>query len=313
MADRNAALTPAAPLTPPKKRKKAKQPLKRYAVFFFLPTAAAFTLAFLAPFLWGIFLSFCEFFTITDATWIGLDNYRRALQDVGFLYSFGFSALFTLVTVVLINVAAFFVAYALTRKIRGSNLFRTVFFMPNLIGGIVLGFIWQILLNGLLGLYGTSLAASTAYGFWGLVLLTAWQQIGYMMIIYISGLQNVPHTMLEAAKIDGATAWQTLRKVIIPQVRPSITICTFLTLTNSFKLYDQNAALTPNSLPYKILEDGSHIKTTATIAKNIVDQFNENYFGTDGIAQAKSILFFLVVVVIALLQLYFTRKKEESA
>ena len=284
--------------------------IKKYFWLFLLPTAAAFVMGFLWPFIRGIYLSFCEFRNIKSARFIGLENYINAFKDAGFVRSFLYTAAFTLVSVVLVNLLAFAVAYVLTRGIKGSNLFRTVFFMPNLIGGIVLGYIWQLIINGVLQWYaGQDITYSSTYGFWGLVILTCWQQVGYMMIIYIAGLQSVPDHLVEASKIDGATGWETLKNVILPYTRASITICTFLTLTNSFKLYDQNEALTAGR-PIEILSDGSQVKTTSMIAKNIVDNFAETYTSSNGIAQAKAVLFFLVVVVISLLQLYLTRRKE---
>ena len=284
--------------------------LKKYFWLFLLPTAAAFFVGFLWPFIRGIYLSFCEFRNIKSARFIGLENYINAFRDAGFIRSFIYTVAFTLVSVVLVNLLAFAVAFVLTRGIKGSNLFRTVFFMPNLIGGIVLGYIWQLIINGFLGWYvGQDITYSTAYGFWGLVILMCWQQVGYMMIIYIAGLQSVPDHLVEASKIDGATGWDTLKNVILPYTRPAITICTFLTLTNSFKLYDQNEALTAGR-PIEILADGSQVKTTSMIAKNIVDNFAETYASSNGTAQAKAVLFFLVVVAISLLQLYLTRRKE---
>ena len=292
------------------KKREGDRSLSKYAPIFFIPTALAFCIGFLLPFIWGIYLSFFEFRTVSKLNFVGIDNYARAFADGQFWYSFGFSAIFTLVTVVVINVAAFAVAYALTKAIRGTNIFRTVFFMPNLIGGIVLGFIWQIILNGILQSYGMNVTSNTQNAFWGLVILTCWQQIGYMMIIYIAGLQSVPDALIEAAKIDGASPARTLFKVTIPIVRPSITICTFLTLTNSFKLYDQNAALITSSNPSVILENGESLQTAETIARDIVDQFSETYLSANGIAQAKSIIFFVFVIIISLVQLKLTKKGE---
>ena len=211
-----------------------RRPIQRYFWLFLLPTFAAFCVGFLYPFCKGLFLSFCKFKTTSKWTWVGLTNYAKALADPSFMHAFWYTAIFALVSLIIINVLAFAVAYVLTQGIKGSNLFRTVFFMPNLIGGIVLGYIWSMIFDGILTHYGTSILLETKYGFWGLIILMCWQQIGYMMIIYIAGLQSVPEDMLEAAKIDGATKWQTLWRVTIPNVMPSITICTFLTLTNSF-------------------------------------------------------------------------------
>ena len=218
--------------------------IKKYFPVFALPTLVAFTIGFIVPFIMGIYLSFCEFTTVTDAKFVGLKNYLRVFSDPTFMHALWFTALFTIVSVLTINVFAFVIAMLLTKGIKGTNFFRTVFFMPNLIGGIVLGYIWQILLNGILGHFGRTLTYSSSYGFWGLIILMNWQQVGYMMIIYIAGIQNIPGELIEAAKMDGASNWQLLKSVTIPMVMPSITICTFLTLTNSFKLFDQNLALT---------------------------------------------------------------------
>ncbi|MDY3728811.1 MAG: sugar ABC transporter permease, partial [Candidatus Choladocola sp.] len=218
--------------------------MRRYAPVFVAPMLIAFTIGFIVPFILGIYLSFCEFTTVVDAKWVGIANYIKIWGDSSFTHSLWYTALFTVVSVILINVLGFAIALMLTKKIKGTNIFRTVFFMPNLIGGIILGYIWNLLLNGILMNFGRTLTYNGMYGFWGLIVLMCWQQIGYMMIIYISGIQNIPGELVEAAKIDGATSAQVLRYVTIPMVMPSITICTFLTLTNSFKLFDQNLALT---------------------------------------------------------------------
>ena len=275
--------------------------MKRYAPIFLLPTMVAFLIGFIAPFILGVYLSFCEFTTVTDAKFVGFKNYLRFWNDPSdvFLHSLWFTALFTVVTVVLINVIGFAVALALTKKIKGTNLFRTVFFMPNLIGGLVLGYVWQLLLNGILAQFQRNLKYSEVYGFVGLVILMCWQQIGYMMIIYISGIQNIPGELIEAAKIDGATPKQILKNVTIPMVMPSITICTFLTLTNSFKLFDQNLALT----------DGAPSKMSEMLALNIYNTFYGRS-GWEGVGQAKAVIFFLMVAAIALIQNYLTRSKE---
>ena len=284
-----------------------RRPIRRWAPLFILPTFAAFCIGFVWPFLQGIYLSFCNFVTVNDAEWIGIGNYVKVFQDSGFLNAFKNTAAFAVVTIVIINVLAFTAAYFLTQKMRGANLYRTVFFMPNLIGGVVLGYIWSLIFDSILRQYSTYLTANSTYGFWGLVILVAWQQIGYMMIIYIAGLQAVSEDMLEAAKIDGANGSQTLFRVIIPNVMPSITICTFLTLTNGFKLFDQNLALT-GGMP-SIMENGAKINTTELLALNIYSTYNisKNYHG---VAQAKAVIFFLLVAVLALAQQAATRSKE---
>ena len=273
--------------------------LKRYFPIFVLPTLIAFSFAFIIPFVMGVYLSFCKFKTITNAQFVGLYNYIKIFADKDFVNAFGFTLKFSVVSIITINVFAFILALALTRKIKGTNLFRTVFFMPNLIGGIILGYIWQQMINAVLLKYETTLVANPTYGFWGLIILMNWQMIGYMMIIYVAGLQNVPTDLIEAAEIDGATSLQTLFKVKIPMVMPSITICLFLTVSNSFKLFDQNLALTA----------GAPSKKTAMLALDIYNTFYGRS-GFEGVGQAKAVLFFIVVAVIALGQLVLTRRKE---
>ena len=286
-----------------------KNPLRRWGWLFLGPVTVAFCIGFVWPFIQGIYLSFCKFKLIRNAKFIGLGNYVSAFQDASFLHSFWYTALFAVTSLVFINILGFAAAYALTQGIKGSNLFRTVFFMPNLIGGIVLGYIWSMIFDGILSRYGTSILLETKYGFWGLIILMCWQQIGYMMIIYIAGLQAVPEDMLEAAKIDGASKWQTLFKVTIPNVMPSITICTFLSLTNGFKLFDQNLALTGGQ-PFMIQADGSSIKTTEMMALNIYNTFYNSNSSSKGVAQAKAVLFFILVAGLGLAQLAYTRKRE---
>jgi len=292
-----------------KSREFLKTPMRKWSWLFVGPVAAAFVIGFVWPFIQGVYLSFCKFRLIRDAKFIGFDNYLKAFADKSFMHSFWYSALFAIVSLVIINLLAFTVAYILTQGIKGSNLFRTVFFMPNLIGGIVLGYIWSMIFDGILSRYGTSILLNSKYGFWGLIILIAWQQIGYMMIIYIAGLQAVPEDMLEAAKIDGATKWETLWHVTIPNVMPSITICTFLSLTNGFKLFDQNLALTAGQ-PFLIQPDGSVVKTTEMLALNIYNTFYGQATTSQGVAQAKAVLFFILVAGLGLLQLSYTRKRE---
>ena len=282
--------------------------IQRYFPLFLLPTLAAFSIGFIYPFLKGLYLSFCKFKTTSDAKWVGFDNYIKAFKDASFRYSFWYTALFAVVSVIVINLLAFAVAYALTRGIKGSNLFRTVFFMPNLIGGIVLGYIWSMIFDGILVHYGTSILLSTKYGFWGLIILMTWQQVGYMMIIYIAGLQNVPEDLVDAAKIDGANGWHTLTHIIIPCVMPSITICMFLTLTNGFKLFDQNLVLNGGQ-PFIFQADGTSVHTTEMLALNIYNSFYLNA-NSRGVAQAKAVIFIVLVAAIGLIQLNYTRKKE---
>lgn len=276
--------------------------IKRYWPIFVLPTLAAFIIGFIIPFVQGIYLSFCQFTTVKNAVFTGFSNYARALTDVSFGQSFVYTALFTIVSSIIINVLALGVGLLLTRGIRGTNIFRTTFFMPNLIGGIVLGYIWQILLNCVLSLLEKPLLnLNPTYSFWGLVILMCWQQIGYMMIIYVAGLQSIDDAYLEAARIDGATSSQIFWRIKLPMVMPAITTCTFLTLTNGFKLFDQNLALT----------GGEPAHASEMLALNIYQTF----YGRSGpqwkgIGQSKAVIFFLLVVVISVIQLRYTRSKE---
>lgn len=273
--------------------------LKRYAPIFILPTFLAFVIGFIVPFIEGLYLSFCKFTTVDNATWVGLTNYIAAIKDTSFTDSFKFSVMFSVVSILTINVLAFGLALLLTQNLRGTNIFRTVFFMPNLIGGLVLGYVWQLLLNGILAQFSRNLKYSEVFGFWGLVILMCWQQIGYMMIIYIAGIQNIPGELIEAAKIDGAGKWRILRNVTIPMLMPSITICSFLTLTNGFKLFDQNMALT----------GGAPAERSQMLALNIFETFYGRV-GWEGVGQAKAVIFFILVAAIALIQLRATRSKE---
>lgn len=277
-----------------------KNPIKRYFPIFVLPTLIAFSIAFIIPFALGLFLSFTEFRTVSDAEFVGFSNYIRAFaEDNTFLPSLWFTIKFAVTAVISINIIAFLLALLLTRSIPGTKLFRTVFFMPNLIGGIVLGYIWQVIINGALYPFNYSITSNPTFGYWGLVILMNWQMIGYMMIIYIAGIQNIPTEITEAARVDGAGAFTTLFKIIIPSVMPSITICLFLTITNSFKLFDQNLALTA----------GAPGNKTQMVALDIYNTFYSRT-GYEGVGQAKAVVFFILVAIIALVQLKVTRAKE---
>lgn len=273
--------------------------IKKYFPFFVLPTVIAFSIAFLIPFILGVVLSFTEFTTVTDAKWVGIDNYIKAFSNEGFLSALWFTAKYAVVSVITINAIAFLLALLLTRGMKETNIFRTVFFMPNLIGGIVLGYIWQLILNGVLQNFGVTLTYKPEYGFWGLVILMNWQLIGYMMVIYIAGIQNISDSIVEAARIDGASSFRLLRSITVPLVMPSITICLFLTVSNAFKLFDQNLALTA----------GAPSNKTAMLALDIYNTFYGRV-GWEGVGQAKAVIFFILVALISLPQLIFTRSKE---
>lgn len=285
------------------KRLIMKRSIKKYFPIFLLPITIAFLFAFAVPFLMGVGLSFTDFNTVTDAKWVGFQNYIDAFSSSNdFLHALAFTALFTVVSVITVNAFSFILALLLTRGIRGTNLFRSVFFMPNLIGGIVLGYIWNLLINAVLSSFGVDITYKAEYGFWGLVILTNWQLIGYMMVIYVAGLQNVPNDLIEAAQIDGASPLKTLFSVKIPMVMPSITICMFLTLTNSFKMFDQNLALTA----------GAPERETEMLALNIYNTFYGRV-GWQGVGQAKAVIFFIIVGILAFLQLKITSSKEVNA
>ncbi len=279
---------------------------RKWCWLFLGPVVIAFVIGFVWPFFQGIWLSFCKFQLISDAQFVGIDNYGKVFTDQQFIYSFWYTALTAVVSLVIINVLAFTVAYLLTQKIKGSNLFRTVFFMPNLIGGIVLGYIWSMIFDGFLSAYNTSILIDQTWGFWGLIIVMCWQQIGYMMIIYIAGLNAVPGDMIEAAKIDGATKMQTLFKVTIPNVMPSFTICMFLSLTNGFKLFDQNLALTGG----QPISGQPPIGYTQMLALTIYKTFYTSSTGARGTAQAMAVIFFILVAGMGLAQLAYTRKRE---
>ncbi|MCH4038947.1 MAG: sugar ABC transporter permease [Lachnospiraceae bacterium] len=278
--------------------------IKKYWPLFIVPTMAAFTIGFIIPFVYGVFLSFCKFTTVADWKWVGFKNYTRIFfingkLDTTFIHSMWYTALFTLVTVLIINIVAFAIAMALTKGIRGTNIFRTAFFLPNLIGGIVLSYIWLMIFNSILAKHSMTIVSTQWTAFWGLVAVVCWQQIGYMMIIYIAGIQNIPADLIEAAKIDGANNHQLLRYVTIPMLMPTITICTFLTLTNGFKLFDQNLALT----------GGKPGKLSELLALNIYDTMYGTT-GWQGVGQAKAVIFFILVAIIALIQNKLTTSKE---
>jgi len=277
--------------------------LKKWFPLFAMPAFLAFTLAFLVPFGLGLYLSFTRFRTVTNAHWVGFTNYINAFQNNDFMNSLWFSVRFTVVSVVVVNIAAFALALVLTKAIKGTNIFRAVFFLPNLIGGIVLGYIWQLMINGVLfATVQRDITYDSAYGFWGLVVLVNWQMIGYMMIIYIAGIQNIPGEVIEAADIDAAGPWAKLVNVTIPMVASSITICVFLTVANCLKLFDQNLALTA----------GAPQRETEGLALNIFNTFY-NSGTSQGVGQAKAVIFFVVVGLIAFIQLRATRSREMDA
>ena len=287
---------------------------KKYLGVFLLPCLVCFLVAFVIPFVYGIVLSFFSWrSSIVNITFVGFDNYVYAITDNKFQYAFLYTALFTIVSVITVNIFAFSIALLLTRGKRFTNGFRTVFFMPNLIGGIILGNIWQVIINAFIKNFFNpylSIFDKGVYGFWGLVILMNWQLIGYMAIIYIAAIQNISKDLLDASSVDGAGFFTKLRSVIIPSVRPAITICLFLTITNSFKLYDQNLALS-NGLP---LNSQTEIYESSLLALDIVRTItttpSRSLFG---VAQAKSVIFFIMIGLISITQVFFSRRGEQEA
>ncbi len=275
---------------------------KKWAPLFLFPLLVCFGVAFLVPFFMGITFAFTDYKTVRDFSFNGVSNFVAAFgQGTTFWHAFGMTVAFTAISVITINILAFGLALLLTKGLKGTNFFRSLFFMPNLIGGIVLGWIWSLLLNGVLLNFNQNIFMGFN-GFWGLVIVMNWQQVGYMMIIYIAALMNVPVELNESAQIDGASKWQTTLHVIIPMVVPAITICTFLTLTNGFKLYDQNLALTGTSAP-----------DCELLALDIFQTMFTDPLGNKGIGQAKALVFFIIVAAISGLQVFATRSKEVEA
>lgn len=276
-----------------------KYKVKQYLMFAGVSTVL-FSAVVILPFIYGLYLTFTSWDGVSkDKPFVGLANYIATFQDAAYWQALGRTLIYSVIAVILVNVVAFFLAYLLTSGIKGQNFFRAGFFVPNLIGGIVLGYVWQLIFDGILGKFDLALKLNAKFGFWGLVILICWQQIGYMMIVYIAGLQAIPGSLNEAAMIDGANARQRLFKITIPMMMPSITICTFLTITNSFKLFDQNLSLT----------SGEPMHQTEMMALNIYDTFY-GHVGFEGVGQAKAVIFFIIVVAIGLIQLRATRDKE---
>ncbi|MBU5294610.1 sugar ABC transporter permease [Anaerosalibacter bizertensis] len=272
------------------------------------PVLLAFIIVVIVPMITGIYYSFTDWNGIgNDANWVGLKNYTKIFtEDKDFLNAFLFTAKFALVSLITINVIGFGLALLMTKGLKLTNFFRSIFFMPNMIGGLILGFVWQFIFTKGFDSLGKLLnwsflrgwLADPTTGFWGLVILMSWQMSGYMMVIYIAAIENIPESSLEAAKIDGANAWQRLRYIIMPLVAPAFTVGLFLTLSNSFKLYDQNLSLTAG---------GPH-NSTQMLAMNI---YNTAFkFNKLGLAQAKAVIFLITVAVITLTQIYYSKRRE---
>lgn len=275
---------------------------------FLAPVLAALLIVVVVPFVWGIYYSLTEWSGDMAQTPVfkGFDNYANLLSDPTFLSALWFTFKYAIVTVIIINIVGFSLALIVTSYIKSKNILRTIFFMPNLIGGLILGFIWQFIFTNIFNAVGSAMGvemlqgwlATPATGFWGMVILHVWQMAGYIMIIYIAYLQSIPDELLEAADMDGANYMQKLKNVIAPLVAPAFTVSMFLTLSGSFKIYDQNLSLT----------GGGPGGSTKMIAMDIVDTaFAMN---TMGMAQAKAVVFFIIVAILSLTQVYYNKKKE---
>jgi raffinose/stachyose/melibiose transport system permease protein len=282
---------------------------KKYISFwcFLAPVLIAYILVQLVPLITGIYYSFTDWNGIkSNVTWIGIKNYVTALKDPTFTSSFIFTLKFTILSLIVLNCFGFGLALLVTRKSKFNNFLRTIFFMPNLIGGLILGFIWQFIFIQVFSSIGSAIhqhwllgwLSDGTTGLAGLVIIMAWQMSGYLMVIYIASLENIPSELTEAAEIDGASAWQKIKNITIPLVRPAFTVSIFLTLSNSFKLYDQNLSLTA----------GGPANSTEMLAMNIYNTAFQ--FNLMGVAQAKAVIFFLVVGAISLTQVYFSKKGE---
>ncbi|AIQ14012.1 raffinose/stachyose/melibiose transport system permease protein [Paenibacillus sophorae] len=283
----------------------------RLRLLFTGPTLFAFVAVMIVPFLYGIYLTFTNWDGIsTTQSLVGFQNYGSVFKDAEFWKSFGLTLKYVLFTVVFINVLAFLLAYLLTKGLKGQSFFRAGFFLPNLLGGIVLGFIWQFIFNNVLvflgqkmgiGLFSTSWLSDPNRAFWTLVIVAVWQYAGYMMVIYVAGLTGVPGDILEAASIDGANGWLKMTRMTIPLMVPSFIVCIFLSLQRGFMVYDVNLALTK----------GGPFKSTELVSMHV---YQKAFLSRDyGVGQAEALVLFLIVAVITLLQVYFSKKMEVEA
>ncbi|MFC0213527.1 carbohydrate ABC transporter permease [Paenibacillus chartarius] len=283
----------------------------RTRLVFTGPTLFAFLTVMIVPFVYGIYLTFTNWdgIAVTHSL-AGLKNYVGVFKDDVFWKSFGLTLKYVFFTVVFVNAAAFLLALGLTSGLKGQNVFRAGFFVPNLVGGIVLGLIWQFIFSNVLvylgqksgiPLFSASWLADPDKAFWSLILVTVWQYAGYMMVIYVAGLMSVPKDILEAASIDGASGWTKLRKMVLPLMVPSFIVCIFLTLQRGFMVYDVNLALTK----------GGPFKSTEMVSMHV---YGKAFLSRDyGLGQAEALVLFLLVAVITLLQVYFSKKLEVEA
>ncbi|GIP38718.1 ABC transporter permease [Paenibacillus sp. J31TS4] len=273
------------------------------------PALLFFAVVVVVPFLLSIYYSFTEWNGVSqDVKWAGISNFKYILtEDGGFRRSFWFTIRFTVTMVIFTNLLGFVLALLLTQGLKTRNVLRTVFFMPNVIGGLLLGFIWQfIFVKGFstigektgLGFFELPWLGDETTAFWALIIVSVWQGAGYLMIIYIAGLINIPKELTEAATIDGASRWQMLRNITLPLVMPSVTVCLFLAISWAFKMFDLNLSLT----------QGGPYGSTESVALNIYQEaFRNNRLG---LGTAKALIFFLVVAAVSLIQVTITKRKE---
>jgi raffinose/stachyose/melibiose transport system permease protein len=290
-----------------------KNSAKRFGsqLFFTGPTLIAFTIALLVPFAYGLYLTFMNMTSpVSPLAFSGIDNYITAYQDPKFWASLWLTIKYTGATIILVNVIGFGLAYLVTSGIRSQNFFRTSLFTPNLIGGLVLGYIWQFIFVQSLPSMGEKLGielfrlgwlGDEKLAFWALVIVTIWQQAGYMMIIFIAGLISVPKDIIEASTIDGANAWQRMVRMILPLMIPSFVVTVFLTLKNAFMVYDINFSLT----------EGGPFDSTMMVSMHVVQKafLETNY----GVGQAEAIILFVIVAIVTGLQVYFSKRMEVEA
>lgn len=276
---------------------------------FIFPVVFIFLTVVVAPFFLGIYYSFFDWdgMSLNAKIPVGFQNYVKVFSDSGFWAASGKTLLFTLIAVVLINVLGFTFANIVTSKLRARNLARAMLFMPYLIGGLILGYIWKFIFEDGFVALGKATGLTSVFFDWvnspqmalyALIIVAAWQMAGYIMIIYITGLQSIPDEFIEAAGVDGATGWQTMFKIKVPLLMPSFTVCLFMTLANCFKMYDINLSLTK----------GGPANASELVAMNIYNEiFSKSNFGY---GQAKAILFFFVIAIVTMLQVYITKKRE---
>jgi len=285
-------------------------------ILFMLPTLLAFVLVIIIPFFMGIYYSLTDWNGVSNVVnFVGLDNYKGMFAQPDFIHSLMVTVLYTGINILLVNVVGFCLALLATSNLRLRNLYRAGFFVPNLIGGIVLGYIWQFMFNNVFVEFGArfgldfmtkSMISSPNTVIWAMSIVNTWQYAGYIMMIYVAGIQGIPADVMEAASVDGANYITRLRKILIPMMANSFTICLFLTLTNSFKQYDMNYSLT-NGGPAKLFMMKA-IKSSELLAMNIYNTANLN--NKMALGQAKAVVFFLILVVVSLIQVYFNKRKE---